>query len=182
MEKILIAIKQEFNRNLYKEIFQQENYNVLIVEDEEKLLNWIKIEEPNIIFIDIGFFSEESKYNEFIKENSQRKIPIIAFAQFGTDENKERAMELGAKDFVSPSQVSPAIVVRKIKILLGEQKSYLIDFDINKYDALNLIKDIKEGDSVNCPKCNEKMVLYLMKDLSKGDKYYKISIICPKCL
>ncbi|MDD5606685.1 MAG: response regulator [Candidatus Pacebacteria bacterium] len=182
MQKILIAIKDNFTRNLYKEVLEKQGYNILIAEQEDKLLVWTKLENPNIILIDIGFFRQEDFEKQFIKQITDKKIPVIAFAQFQTQENKERAMDLGAKDFISSSETSPAIVIRKVKILMGEQRTYQVGINLEDYDGLKLVKDILGRESITCPKCNSSMVLYLIRDLSQGGNYYKVSIKCPNCL
>ncbi len=182
MQKILIAIKDNFTRNLYKEVLEQQGYNVLIAEEQDKLLVWTNLENPNVILLDIGFFSKEDSEKKFLNQIIQKNIPVIAFSQFNTQENKERGMDLLAKDFISSSEVSPSLVLRKIKTILGEEKSYQINIDLENHDGLKLVEDILGEKDINCPKCNQTMVLYLIRDLSQGSNYYKVSIKCPNCL
>jgi len=132
--------------------------------------------------LDIGFFKTENIEKKFINQVIEKKISVIAFSQIQTEENKERAMDLGAIDFISSSYTSPATVVRKIKILLGEQKTYQVSINLEEHDGLKLVRDILDKEDMLCPKCNKLMVLHLIRDLSRGSNYYKVSIKCPNCL
>ena len=46
------------------------------------------------------------------------------------------------KDFIIGALVSPAEAVRKVKIILGEQKSYRLEIKKDLYNAKELIKDL----------------------------------------
>ncbi len=182
MKKILISVKDNFTKNLYKEVLEKDGYNVLVAEDAAKLLLWTKIENPSLILIDIGIFAQDDFKEQFVKEINEKRIPIIAFAKFNTQENKERAMDLGARDFITSSDVSPGLVVRKVKILLGEQRTYQAAIKTEKHDGTKLMQDVLGKEEIICPICGQEMVLHLIRDLSKGKSYYKLSVICPDCV
>ena len=183
MKKILIAINNDFIRETYSEVFKRENFEVLKTKKGKEALVLSKEEKPDIILADIGL-SEMGGFEllKTLKEKiSTEKIPVIIFAQFEKKEDRGKAMELEANDFITAANVSPAEVIRKVKIALGEQKSYRISMLKDLYDAEKLITDLGYSYDFKCPKCGSDLLLCLIRDLSKGEKYFILSVICPKC-
>ena len=64
---------------------------------------------------------------------------------------------------------------------MGEQKSYRIAIYKNLYNAKELITDFGYIYDLKCPQCASDMILYLIRDLSMGENYFKASFICPEC-
>lgn len=184
MKKILIAIKNEFIKEAYSEVFQKENFQVFKTGNGKEALGLANKEKPDIILADIAL-SELDGFGllEELKKNvSTQKIPVIIYAQFERKEDKIKAMELEAKDFITAADVTPSETIRRVKITLGGQKSYRIAIQDNVYNAKELIKDLNQNGNSKCPKCGSALVLYLIRDLSRGENYYKVSLICSKCL
>ena len=186
MKKILIAIDNDFARNTYVEIFKIEKFNVLEAKDGEKALNLIKKEKPDVILIDI-FLSKIGGFEileQVKKENSLKDIPVVIFSRYVRKQNKEKAMKLEAKDFIGGASVSPNQVIRKIKIVLGEQKSYRIKIS-DETDNINIVKglmcDLGYAPNMKCPKCGSKFVICLIRNLSVGKNNFILSFVCPKC-
>ena len=183
MEKILIAIDNDFIRETYTEVFKTENFETITTKDGKEAFRLVKEEEPDIIIADIGL----SKIGGFEllkslkKEDLSKNIPIIIFVQIEKKEDRMKAMELEARDFISAAQVTSAEVVRRVKIALGKQKSYQISLQKNLYNAKELITDLGYTYDFKCPECGRDLVLYLMRDLTRGEKYFIVSIICPEC-
>lgn len=183
MKKILIAIDSDFVRDAYSEVFQKEGYEVLSTKNGKEALTLAQKEKPNVILADvvlseIGGFKLLKSLKE---EKTTQRIPVIIFAQLERKEDRTKAIELEANDFISGASVSPAEVIRRVKIVLGEQKTYRLAIQKNLLDVKELIKDLGYGLDFKCPKCGSDLVLYLMRDLSKGENYFKASFICSKC-
>lgn len=183
IKKILIAINNDFIRGIYAEVLKKEGFDVFETKERKRFMELVIKEKPDIVLVDVfpqgigGFELLE----ELKKEDLTRKIPVIIFTQLEKIEERKKAIELEAKDFISTTMVSPLGVVRRIKIVLGEQRSYRISIEKNLYDAKQFIIDMKYNHNFKCSKCGAGLILYLMRDFSKGEKYFIISIICPKC-
>ena len=184
-KKILIAIDNEFQRETYKEIFRKEGFVTLEAEDGKKALALAQQEKPNIILADTALSKIGGlKLLTMLKKGEgTKRIPVIIFAQFMRKWDRTKAIELDAEDYISTLRVSPSQIIWRVKIALGEQKTYRIEMREGTYHGEKLIKDLgyqhKEG---RCKKCNARLVLHLMRDLSKGGDYFKVSFICPSCL
>lgn len=183
MSKILIAINNDFIRETYKEVFINQGLEVFITNKGNEVLELAKNKTPDIIILDIAL--AEIKGLELLetlkKENITKKIPVIVFAQFERKEEKLKAIELNAKDFITATDVTPAELIAKVKIILGGQKSYRVAIKENLQNAKELLKDLGYNTDNKCPKCGKPLVLYLIKDLSKGPDYFKASFVCLNC-
>ncbi len=183
MRKILIAVNNEFIRETYSEVFKAENFEVFRARDGKEALDLVKKEKPDIIIADIAL-SEMGGFElleALKKESSTKKIPVIIFAQFEKKDDRIKAMELEAKDFITAADITPAEAVRRAKIALGEQRSYRISLQKNLQNAKELITDLGYSYDFKCSECGCDLAFHLMRDLTRGEKYFIVSIICPKC-
>ena len=183
MKKILIAIDNDFVRETYTEVFKEENFEILRTKNGEEALSLAKEKKPDIILADITL-SEMGGFEllKALKEDSStNEIPVIIFAPIEKQKDRIKAMELEAKDFISAANVTPAEVIRRVKIALGEQRSYRISITKNLADAKQLITDLGYTYDFKCPECGSDLVLNLIRDLSKGEKYFIVSVFCPEC-
>jgi DNA-binding response OmpR family regulator len=177
MKKILIAINNDFLRETYCEVFKKEGFGVVAMYKKEEIEAKIKSEKFDIIIIDIAPPIDGFKIMEGLKKDG-RKESVILVSQYYNKESRQKAIELDAKDFIAYSSVSPAEVIRKIKIVLGEQKSYRMEIaDIGQ--AKELVEDLGYDSKLTCPKCGSKMMLNLTRDLSVGNHHFVVSFVCP---
>ncbi len=182
-KKIIIAIKDDFIRETYSEVFKSQGFFVSETKKGEEVLVLAEEEKPDIIIADIhlsdlGGFEvlKTLRRKEIVKE-----IPIIIFVQIEKKSERMEAIELEAKDFIAATDVTPLEVARKVKIALGEQKSYMIAIQKHLYNAKDLITDLGYNYDFKCPICGSDLVFNLIRDLSKGEKYFIVSVMCPKC-
>ena len=180
--KILIAIDNDFIREAYEEVFKKEDFQIFATKDGREALRLTKTEKPDVVLADV-LLSKINAFellDELKKDKVASQIPVIVFAQIERTVDKNKALELEAKDFITAAGVSPIEVIRKVKIILGEQKSYKVNFQKTSPG----IKDLADNlgyNSLKCSKCGEDLVMYLMRDLSIGEKHFIVSFICPKC-
>jgi len=183
MRKILIAISNDFFRETYSEVFLEKGFQVLKTKSGKEALKLIKEELPDIVLADAAL-SEMNGFElleSLKKERGYERIPIIIFSQIEKKEERKKAIDLEAKDFITAASTTPLEVVRRVQIALGEQKSYRIAIQKNFYNAKELITDYGLSYDLKCPKCGADLILYLIRDLSKGEDYFKISFACPEC-
>ncbi len=184
MKKILLAIHDDFARKSYAELLKGEHFLVFETNDGQKAFDLAIKETPDIIVIDL-FLSTIGglQLMEMLQQNLlTKKIPVIFFSQIERETEKEKAMDLGAKDFIIGSITSPREVVAKIKIHLGFQKAYHFSItDENLSVAKEIKTDLGYFPYLECPRCGSKFELFLIRDLSKGKDYFKLSFSCPNC-
>lgn len=184
MPKILLAISDDFIRRSFAELLRQERMEVLETRSGREAIEFIMREKPNLALIDTKLFEidgiEVLKYIQKIP--TLKKIPILIFSQIAKTQEVELAMEYGARDFIEGATTLPRDVIGKIKIHLGFQKTYEFVVDPRSLRvAKELRKDMGYSPDIICPKCGIGMNLFLMRDLTKGKDYFKISFTCPNC-
>jgi len=184
MPKILLAIYDDILRRAYKEVLEEEKLEVLETNNGMKAIDLAFAERPDIVLADVFLLAKNGfEVLKTLQESeSTKKIPVLIFSQVGRESEKVQAMELGAKDFIIGSLTLPRELAAKIKIHLGFQKSYQILIDErNAKVAKELRVDMGYSPDYNCPRCGTPMNLFLLRDLSKGKDYFKLSFSCPAC-
>jgi len=184
MPKILLAIYDDILRRAYKEVFEEEKFEVLETNNGMKAIDLVFAFKPDVVLLDVFLLAKNGfEVLKTLQENeSTKKIPVLIFSQVGRESEKLQAMELGARDFIVGSFTLPKDVVAKAKIHLGFQKSYQILLDErNSKVAKELRVDMGYSPDYNCPRCGIPMALFLIRDLSKGKDYFKLSFSCPVC-
>lgn len=183
MKKVLIAINNEFLQETYFQLFVGKNFEVLKAKDGKEAWSIFQESQPDISIIDISL--PEIGGLDLLKKIREKqpfnKTPVIVFSQLEKKEERMKAIELEANDFVTAAATTPAEVVRRVLIILGEQKSYRIAIQKNMMNAKELITDFGLTYDLKCKTCGNDLILYLIRDLSKGEDYFKISFICPEC-
>lgn len=183
MKKIIIAIDNDFVRETYSEVFKEEDFEVFSTKNGEETVRLAKDELPDVVIADVALSGMGGfKVIEALKkEASTKSIPVIIFAQVEKKKDRMKAIELEAKDFIVGVTVSPLETIRRVKITLGEQKSYRIFPQKNLYNAKELITDLGYTYDFKCSECGNDLVFHLIRDLSKGEKYFILSVICSNC-
>ena len=182
MNKILIAIQDEFLSRIYIDFFREEKFSVLVVNKDDDIISLILKDIPDVILLDI-FFAERNEFKilKDLKGNKLTyKIPIILISRYEEERYRKKAIEFEVKDFLVGEYSSPLLILRRIKTHLGGERSYHLPVDINNLVVRELMEDLNYQ-SLKCKKCGGNMEINLIRDLSKGSNYFKVSFICPLC-
>ncbi|MCK4453830.1 response regulator [Candidatus Parcubacteria bacterium] len=186
MKKILIASKDELTGEIYANIFKEKGFEALNARFTEQALLLARQENPDIILSDIHLRDMDGfeLLRRIKSDPSTNRIPVVILSKVEKEEDKNKAIELEARDFINSSKISPRDTVLRIRTILGEEKIYKIPIRIGKKSEslIELNKDLGHKGGFNCPKCGSPLELYLMRDLGKGEDYFKVSFVCPKCL
>ena len=136
MSKILIIDDDDFVRGTYVTIFNQAGFEVSQAIDGEEAFNKIKIQVPDIIFTGILMpklggleLVERLKSIDWFKD-----IPVIVISHRGKEEDREKALSLGVRDFIVSGFISPAEVVERVNSVLSNKKTYVLNIDKNSPD------------------------------------------------
>ena len=128
MAKILIAEDDPSINKMYREVFEMENYEVIVASDGQESLKKAETESPDIILLDImmpkidGLLAlEKLKNNEITK-----KIPVIILSNLAGGTDAEHAKHFGAVKYVLKSQFLPIEIVKIVeKVLAGDNGKFL---------------------------------------------------------
>ena len=121
---ILLVEDDQILVRMYTRKFEKEGYKVLSAFDGEGGLATLQgsSPKPNIILLDVML----PKINGFellgkIKADPTSKdIPVILLTNLGGGEaDRKKGMDMGAADYLVKSDLTPAQVVEKIKVIVG---------------------------------------------------------------
>lgn len=119
--KLLIVEDDVFLLNMYASKFELEGFDVVLAEDGEKGWKSALKELPDVILLDIMM----PKMNGFevlerLKSDDKvSRIPVILLTNLGQKDDIDKAMNLGAVDYLIKAHFRPSEVVAKIKKLLN---------------------------------------------------------------
>jgi len=115
--KILVVEDEDFLLDLYQAKLIQEGYETIIAENGTEGLDLAQRHLPDLILLDI-LMPEIDGY-EMLKalkaDKKMKNIPVIIFSNLSQQEEIEKGLKLGAKDFIIKTSVTPTEMVAKVK-------------------------------------------------------------------
>ena len=115
--KVLVVEDDAFLVSAYRTKLTKEGFEIEVATDGEEALIKLESFTPNVIVMDVvmprkdGFATLEA-----IKANAKfSAIPVIMASNLGQTEEVERALQLGAAEFITKSNLSLADLIEKIK-------------------------------------------------------------------
>jgi CheY-like chemotaxis protein len=123
MFNILVAEDDKFLASAYRVKFTKQGWNVTIVEDGHEVIEFLEKQKSDLVLLDLimpnmdGFEVLE----QIFKNGQNKKVPVIVASNLGQKEDIDRAMSLGAKDFIVKSESSLDAIVTKISAFLKKK-------------------------------------------------------------
>ncbi|MCK4554723.1 response regulator [Candidatus Parcubacteria bacterium] len=123
-KKILIVEDDQFLLDLCVKRFNQSGYKVDFAVDGEKGLEKIIENKPDLILLDLiipgidGF--DVLKKVRVNKSKSIAKIPIIVLSNLGQKSDVQKALKLGASDYLIKAHFTTDDIISKVKKHLKE--------------------------------------------------------------
>lgn len=116
-KKILIIEDDEHVAQIYDIKFSKEGYETIIASNGDEGIKMMKDQKPDLVILDImmprkdGFMVlEEVKADPEIS-----KIPVLAISNLGQESDGERALALGAREYLIKVSYSMQEVLEKAK-------------------------------------------------------------------
>lgn len=183
MKKIVVGLASKMLGEAYKENLLKSGFEAFYTENGEETFEIIKKENPDLVIADahlpsIGGFDLLVLLKE---EESTKRIPVIIFSQSGIEEERKKALDLMATDFVVGFLHTPRDVVAKVRSYFGEQKRYVIELSPENEALRQLAADLRHDATLKCPSCEKNLSLQLLRDLKAGEKHFIISFVCEHC-
>jgi two-component system cell cycle response regulator len=122
MKRILIAEDDPMISEIYQKKFSEGGFEVAAATSGDLVLSMAKKDIPDVILLDLmmpkmdGFQIIEN----IRKGNFDPNIKIIVSSNLSQNEDRERALNLGANGFVSKSDFTPGNLVKEVSRLLGQ--------------------------------------------------------------
>lgn len=120
MIKVLIAEDDKFLANAYRVKLTKAGFEVKIVSDGEEAVTILPTFIPDILILDLVMPKKDGfmVLADMKKNPVWSKIPVIVASNLGQKEDIQKAMSLGANDYIIKSDFSLSKLVDKINALI----------------------------------------------------------------
>ena len=135
---ILIVDDERFNLTLLSETLSQQGYHVEMANDGEQALTAISNSKPDLILLDILMPGMDGyEVCKRIKSDPETKhIPVLFISVMDEADNKVKAFECGAADYISkPFQVEEVIARVNTQLKLEQLRQWLLIYEKEGSDA-----------------------------------------------
>ncbi len=120
-EKVLIVEDDEFLSSLYKELLEEEGYEVDLGKDGEKGLEFAKKGGYDLILLDIMLPKMDGL--QVLKELASLNInngPIVMLTNLGQDSIVKDALKHGAAGYLIKSSMTPDQVLHEVRVFINK--------------------------------------------------------------
>jgi DNA-binding response OmpR family regulator len=191
--RVLFIEDNPDTREIYKDVLEREGFQVLLAEDGQKGLSYAQATIPDLIILDI-MLPKMNGLEVLKKLNGSPEtasIPVLIFSAAADALDRQKAMELGAREYTIKATNTPKQVVGKIRALLSRgnpanlQKPAQPMFQIAMQqgrDALKLLKETGLPESFQCPQCHSPIVMGLIPDPTRMQgHWFAAHLLCSNC-
>lgn len=118
---VLIVEDDPILLRMYSEKLNFEGYKVLSARDGEEALRVALEAQPALVLLDIMLpRMSGTDFLERLRQDPKGKsIPVIALTNLAEDEERQKAIKLGVKEYLVKAMQTPEQVVEKVKKYLG---------------------------------------------------------------
>lgn len=116
-KKVMIVEDDFFVSDIYETKFKKEGCEVVAVDDGEKAMK--KLEGgfvPDVILLDLIMPNMDGR--EFLEEVKKfpnlKSVPILVLSNLSQDEDVKESLDLGAKDYIVKSHLTPTEVFHRV--------------------------------------------------------------------
>ncbi|MEW5907873.1 MAG: response regulator [Patescibacteria group bacterium] len=122
-ETILIIEDDKFFRTLISQKLEKEGFKVLVASDSKETLKVLEEEKPVVVILDLILPGVDGfEILSILKKDKKTKdIPVIVSSNLGQKEDVDKAMLLGAVDFMVKVNFTPDEIVNKIKDIIAKK-------------------------------------------------------------
>lgn len=119
-KKILIIEDDEHVSRVYEMKFSKEGYSTVFVTNGEEAVEKVVTERPDLIILDLMIPKKDgfAILEEIKKDPALAKIPVLVLSNLGGKGDQDRAMSLGANEYMVKVNYSMQEVIDRAKSYL----------------------------------------------------------------
>ena len=122
LKKVLIVEDDPFISDIYMVELENQGYEVELAPNGEKAMEKLNKDSFDLMLLDILMPQKDGfAVLKELKDNPNFKMAVIVLSNLGKKEHIEKAIELGANDYIIKTQFTPQEVLGKIKEIFLEQ-------------------------------------------------------------
>ncbi|MFA6098909.1 MAG: response regulator [Patescibacteria group bacterium] len=145
--KVIIIEDEQILVDVLKKKLDKENYEVFSAVDGEKGLDVIEKVKPDLILLDIVM----PKMNGYEvlgvlqeKYGRDKMPPVIIISNSGQPVEIDKAINLGARDYIIKAQFTPEEVISKVNKLMGQSSEFGEELEA-EVEAKPMVKPVSSG-------------------------------------
>ncbi len=121
MKKVLVAEDDPFLLKVYETKMVKAGFEVKIAHDGEEVFAILQTFQPDLMLLDLVMPKKDGfqVLTELKAKPPTKPFPIIVTSNLGQPEDKQKAIALGAKDYMVKSDVPISSIIEKVKETLG---------------------------------------------------------------
>ena len=192
--RLLLIEDNPDTRQIYKDVFERDGFEVLQAEDGEKGLSYAQAALPDVILLDLML----PKLNGFdllkrlrAAEETQH-IPVMIFSALGDASDRRKAAELGVTEYSMKTSNPPKQVLSRVRALLATQKPpvsvdgaasplFRVAIKDSSLDAARL-QTAAGAVGFRCPRCGSDVILSMLPDPTrKPGHWFASHLVCSGC-
>ncbi len=188
-ERILVVEDTELLRRIYHDKLVQEGYTVLTAGDGLEALAVLRANPVDLILLDLIMPRMGGlDVLENVKADPRTdSIPVVILTNLGEESAIQRAVELGAVDYLIKNSAKPGDVADKIRLVLDNlgdsetaNKTFCLVIKDREGDADAFIADAHLPRRFWCPACEVELTIEMVHKVDRPG-WYNGHVICPKC-
>lgn len=116
-KKVMIVEDDEHISKVYEIKLTKEGFDILLARDGEEAVVKIVAEKPDVILLDLMIPKKDGFWvlEEIKKVSSVAQVPVLVLSNLGQQRDQERALALGANEYLVKVDYPIQEVVDKVK-------------------------------------------------------------------
>lgn len=187
-EKILVVEDTQLLRRMYHDRLVADGFDVSTAGDGLEALNMLRAAPVDLLVLDLIMPRMGGlEVLEAVKADPRLKdIPVVILTNLGEESAIQRALDLGAIDYLIKNAAKPADVSEKIRLTLdafGASKgsaSFKLYVRDREADADGLIAQARLPRRFWCPACESELSLELIPNPQRPG-WFDAHFVCERC-
>src|SRR5882724_2590276 len=119
--RLLLIEDNPDTRQIYKDVFERDGFQVLLAEDGEKGLTFAQSTLPDVILLDLMLpkLSGFDLLKRLRAKADTQHIPVMIFSALGDAADRQKAAELGVTEYSMKASNPPKQVLSRVRALLA---------------------------------------------------------------
>ncbi|MFC1999891.1 two-component system response regulator [Chloroflexota bacterium] len=184
---VLVVDDSREIRLLCRTLLRRDGYNVLEAENGRRGLELATELEPDLILLDLVLPDLDGfRVLEEVRANHRtRSVPVIMLTALEDKDKIQRAIELGANDYIVKGRVSPNELLSKVRSLLPgsdmakDLEVYRLSIKGEMADAPKLAQVIALTGLFQCPHCGADVLVELYT--RPQGRWFTAHFVCSGC-
>lgn len=188
-KRVLVVEDTELLRRMYRDRLAQDGYEVADAADGIAALSLLREQSFDLILLDLIMprMGGIQVLEAVSQDPRTQSVPVVVLTNLGEESTIERAVALGAVDYLIKNETRPADVSEKVSLVLQAYASrsqgsdtFTIYPDPSRGDVDALVSHAELKRRLWCPACENELALEMVPD-PKRSGWYSARFVCPAC-